>query len=190
VPRSKDPESGRSWQPHIETVPRLDSLKANWAKLEQPAPEPPPIKSSLTLYVGRRKKTTIVKANNMANHLNVDDAICAILDLIRRRRSDISTNGYDVYLSGVCNIYAIESGMVLAGDRSVDRVGNGLLPIFAAAGWELCRRGILRPGVQNVALNHPLNAFSPDRGYSITPAGERWFATANPCFMSLSIRLV
>jgi len=116
----------------------------------------------------------------MANNPNVDDAICAILDLIRRRRSDISANGYDVYLSAVCNIYAIESGMVLAGDRNVDRVGMGLSPIFAAAGWELCRRGILRPGVQNIALHHPLNAFSPDRGYSITPAGERWFATANP----------
>lgn len=115
----------------------------------------------------------------MADNLSVDDAICVIVDLVRRGEK-VGDRGYDVHLQLVCNIYAVESGAVLSGDRAIESTSSQFLPTFSAAGWELCRRGILRPGVINIALNHPANAFSPDRGYTITPAGKRWFADADP----------
>jgi hypothetical protein len=116
----------------------------------------------------------------MTDGPSVDDAIGVILDLIRKRRPEIIALGYDVYLPGAWNIYAIESGMVLAGDRdALLRIGPQVSATFSAAGWELCRRGILRPGVQNVESQSPLSAV-PDRGYSITPAGKRWLAAADP----------
>jgi hypothetical protein len=84
---------------------------------------------------------------------DVDDAINIILDLIRRKSPYMVDQGHDVYLPGVWTTYATESGMVVSGDRdALGRVGPPLAETFSAAGWELCRRGILRPGVRNLAL--------------------------------------
>jgi hypothetical protein len=113
----------------------------------------------------------------MPKDLTVDDGMSAILDQIRTARSMVGNHGFDVYLPKVCNIYAIQRGMVLAGDRDVDRVGAQLWPTFSAAGWELCRRGILRPGAKEKPA---FNSSSSQLGYSITPAGEAWLAAADP----------
>jgi len=44
-----------------------------------------------------------------------------------------------------------------------------LFPIFADAAWELCRRGILRPGVRE----HQAQAVD-EGGFSITKFGVEW----------------
>ena len=84
--------------------------------------------------------------DTMATDPTVDDAIGAIVEQIRTRPTEIRQYGYDVYLPRVLNLYAIDSKMVLAGDRyALDHVGPRVSPTFYTAAWELCRRGILRP---------------------------------------------
>lgn len=114
----------------------------------------------------------------MATDPTVDDAIGIIIDLIRTRQTEIRQYGYDVYLPFVWNNYAIASKMVLAGDPyALDRVGPRVSGTFYAAAWELCRRGILRPGIRNVTGQSDGGG---GNGYSITPTGERWLASADP----------
>jgi hypothetical protein len=97
---------------------------------------------------------------------------------MRTRPTEIRYYGYDVYLPRVWNLHAIESKMVLAGDRyALDHVGPRVSPTFYAAAWELCRRGVLRPGIQNVTGQSDGGS---GNGYSITPTGERWLASADP----------
>jgi hypothetical protein len=116
----------------------------------------------------------------MASDPTVDDAIGAIMELFRTRRAEIGAYGYDVYLPKLWNVYAIASKMVLAGERdALDRVGLRVSGIFYAAAWELCRRGILRPGIRNVNLQHTDDG-AAGNGYSITPTGERRLTSADP----------
>ena len=76
------------------------------------------------------------------------------------------------------NLYAIASKMVLAGDRyALERVGPRVSRTFYAAAWELCRRGILRPSVRDVTGQSDGGS---GNGYSVTPTGERWLASADP----------
>jgi hypothetical protein len=110
----------------------------------------------------------------------VDDAIAIIIDLIRNRQTEIRQYGYDAYLPLVWNNYAIASKMVPAGDRyALERVGPRVSGTFYAAAWELCRRGTLRPGVRDSTGPFTTIGSSGD-GYSITPMGERWLASADP----------
>jgi hypothetical protein len=44
------------------------------------------------------------------------------------------------------------------------------IPTAAAAAWDFCRRGILRPGPQTHETGAPDTRF----GYTVTPAGEKW----------------
>jgi hypothetical protein len=116
----------------------------------------------------------------MATDPTVDDAIGAIMELIRTRPSELRDYGYDVYLPMVWNRYAIDTKMVSAGDRyALDRVGPQVSGTFYAAAWELCRRGILRPGIRNVTGQSDGGG---GNGYSVTPMGERWLASADPRF--------
>jgi hypothetical protein len=48
-------------------------------------------------------------------------------------------------------------------------------PIFAAVAWNLCRRGILRPGVRNAGEQGSDDGL----GYSITPLGRTWLVEVN-----------
>jgi hypothetical protein len=116
----------------------------------------------------------------MTTEPSVDDAIGIIMDMIRTRRPEISEYGYDIYLPHVWNRYAIDSGMVLAGDHdALGRVGPSVSGAFYAAAWELCRRGSLRPSVRD--STGPFTTIgAPGNGYSITPMGERWLAAVDP----------
>jgi hypothetical protein len=116
----------------------------------------------------------------VASDPTVDDANGIIIDQIQTKQTKIREYGYDVYLPFVWNNYAIDSKMVLAGDRhALDRVGPRLSGVFYSAAWELCRRGILRPSVRD--STGPFTTIgAPGNGYSITPTGERWLASADP----------
>lgn len=52
------------------------------------------------------------------------------------------------------------------------------MPVFFAAGWELCRRGILRPGVNEYGAQ-ATDQGNAGSGYSITPFGRQWLAEAD-----------
>ena len=50
-------------------------------------------------------------------------------------------------------------------------------PPFYAAAWELCRRGVLRPGV----CNYRGQETEYVNGYTVMPAGKKWLADADEC---------
>lgn len=65
------------------------------------------------------------------------------------------------------------------GIREQDTYGplETISPAFYAAAWELCRRGILRPGIRTIR-GQVTDDGSGGNGYSVTPAGRDWLQEA------------
>lgn len=82
--------------------------------------------------------------------------------------------GYDIYIPNVIQNY-IESELNI--DKGhIDVIYQKkikLSPIFYNAAWELCRRGIIRPGVRSMD-DQSTESGSAGNGYSITPFGRQW----------------
>jgi hypothetical protein len=88
-----------------------------------------------------------------------------------------SSYGYEVYLPALAYSYV------------KNKYGNNLFetdiqnwfiknsPLFYAAAWDLCRRGILRPGVTSFQQQATTDGASGN-GYSITPYGRQWLEEA------------
>ncbi len=103
---------------------------------------------------------------------NVDDCEKFIIGWIRNPRHQFSLYGYDILISEVIRAYRKEEeGIESASPAQVDDYS----PNFLAAAWELCRRGIIRPGVSELGGQVTDNGSGGD-GYSITPFGKRWLA--------------
>jgi len=111
----------------------------------------------------------------MSSPLNVDDAMLIIVGLLRRGTS-VANYGYDVYIQSV--IYAhLRAENPRWPPQEINHQYPELAPVFYAAAWELCRRGILRPGVKGV--NEQItDRGSAGEGFSITPMGRAWLAEA------------
>lgn len=90
-------------------------------------------------------------------------------------QSSYSNYGYEIYLPNLIRLHLEKEFQVQ--HHEAESFVELLSPHFYAAGWELCRRGILRPGI----VRHGKQA-TPDgasgNGYSITPAGRRWLKEA------------
>lgn len=82
--------------------------------------------------------------------------------------------GYGVYLPNLARVYLTNRGTP---QMELEQSVKEMMPMLYAAAWELCRRGILRPGVEAY-----LGQATPDgasgNGYSITPFGKKWLAEA------------
>lgn len=104
--------------------------------------------------------------------MNEEEALHYIIHFLRVRPvSKHSVYGYDFYLPGIIQHY-VENHEGLnhheAHHRSIE-----LSPNFYAACWELCRRGIIRPGVRIMGAQATPDGSAGD-GYSITPFGKSW----------------
>src|SRR5262245_5740338 len=88
----------------------------------------------------------------------------------RVRKSQYSSYGYDVYLPNVMRDFLVHQGHDV---HQADREFRIVSADFYAAGWELCRRGILRPGIRTYGVQETPDG-SAGNGYSITPFGSRW----------------
>ena len=104
---------------------------------------------------------------------HVDDAIAFIVEFAEHPRNDgYSTYGYELYMPQVIAAYIKEV------EHSTDHpthIHNSprvveLSPIFYEAGWELCRRGILRPGLKRMGLQATEDGASGN-GYSLISSG-------------------
>lgn len=83
--------------------------------------------------------------------------------------------GYGVYLPSLVVVYLQNQGLSDQTER--DQRAIEMMPPLYAAAWDLCRRGILRPGVE--ALNAQATADGASgNGYSITPFGQKWLDEA------------
>ena len=106
--------------------------------------------------------------------MHIEDAERLIIRWIREKpKSDYSNFGYDVYLSNLIRWYLEESS---ERDRqAIEQSIPNLWPTFVAAAWELCRRGVIRPGVRQLNTQSTEHG-SAGEGYSITPFGAQWAA--------------
>lgn len=107
--------------------------------------------------------------------MNIDDATLIIIDLLRRG-VNLANYGYDVYIQRV--VYAhLQVENPRRQQHEFAQEALQLSSVFYAAAWELCRRGILRPGVK-AANTQVTDAGSGGEGYSLTPIGRSWLAEA------------
>lgn len=82
--------------------------------------------------------------------------------------------GYDIYLPALIRTHLQSIGVQRQEEEKQLRL---MMPSFYAAAWDLCRRGILRPGVHSYDAQATTDG-SAGNGYSITPFGNAWLAEA------------
>src|SRR5687767_12390605 len=81
--------------------------------------------------------------------------------------------GYDVFLPNVIRDFLITEHKM--DSHNIERSIRALSPVFFNAAWDLCRRGILRPGENEYGAQ----AVPGLAGYSITPFGLKWLSEAD-----------
>jgi hypothetical protein len=111
--------------------------------------------------------------------MNQSDASTYLLSWLRQPRGGQGSNyGYGVYLPRIIDAYLTETnpghGRSFYGGKESDAVS----PYFLAAAWDLCRRGILRPGVKTLGLQST-DEGAAGAGYSITPFGQKWLTESD-----------
>jgi hypothetical protein len=105
--------------------------------------------------------------------MKLEDATQLLIKLLRNPdHGEFASYGYGIYLPHVLMTHFKKKGI-----RDADAEWTELSPVFYDAAWELCRRGVLRPGV-----THDGAQATPDggagNGYSITPFGRTWLEEA------------
>lgn len=93
-----------------------------------------------------------------------------------------SNYGYDLYIPNAIRAYAREEEGFTGHDTQVGPLIRELSPVFMAAAWELCRLGILRPGIKRYGEQATTEG-NGGNGYSITPFGEAWLEEADDHFI-------
>ena len=106
--------------------------------------------------------------------MNVEDATSYMLSYIRTPRvGGYSSYGYDVYIPNVIDAYIRDKNTNSSNHQWNSDEARRLSPAFYAAAWDLCRRGIIRPGVRIMGAQATESGSSGD-GYSVTPFGKQW----------------
>lgn len=111
--------------------------------------------------------------------IDLQDAINFIVHYLRSdlRGRDWARYGhrqYDVYLNFVLRTFFEENGATEDQlSALLHRTNSTLSPTFMTAAWELCRRGILRPGIRDLS-GQATSDGSGGLGFSVTEIGERW----------------
>lgn len=106
--------------------------------------------------------------------MDVDDALSVIIGRLRRSSDKYRNYGYDVYLPKLWEDYVRERDGLPATEYQRAAIhGPELSPVFYAAAWELCRRGVLRPGIRQVNEQVTQDG-QAGNGYSFTPLGREF----------------
>jgi len=105
--------------------------------------------------------------------LKQPDATALLIKWLRKPdHGQYGSYGYGVYVPNLARVYLENNGT--SQTELAKRVGE-MMPMLYAAAWELCRRGILRPGVE-AYLGQGTSGGAAGDGYSITPFGKTWLA--------------
>jgi len=107
--------------------------------------------------------------------INQEDVIKYIIQYLEFKDDQgFATYGYDLYLPNVMRKWYQENGSTLGGNyQNAEQTFPEISPYFYEASWELCRMGILRPGIQSYGKQSTDDG-SAGNGYSITPFGKQW----------------
>jgi hypothetical protein len=113
-----------------------------------------------------------------------EDALLIIVDWLRKGSPGKFHNyGYGLYLPNVIKWHLIFETPHLQGSSSeLDQKMTPLFPLFANAAWELCRRGILRPGVKDYNTQST-DQGSAGSGFSVTAFGQQWLSEGGSVFI-------
>lgn len=108
--------------------------------------------------------------------LSQADAVALLLQLVRTPDHGAhAAYGYGVFLPALLRAHLEKQGI-----RHHDQEPqlHEMMPALYAAAWELCRRGILRPGVKSYGAQATPDGASGN-GYTITPFGELWLTESD-----------
>jgi hypothetical protein len=107
--------------------------------------------------------------------MELEEALDEIVDRLRQGPQRYGNDGYEVDLLTLLTAFLSEQhGKRIPNPGANPRLRE-LSEIFYAAAWELCRRGILRPGVKAFG-GRVTDQGAGGAGYAITPLGRRWLA--------------
>lgn len=80
-----------------------------------------------------------------------------------------SSYGYDIYLPNVMREWLKDNGIKTQVEPHINEVSD----LFYDSAWELCRLGVLRPGIRKWDSQATVDG-SAGNGYSVTPFGRSW----------------
>jgi hypothetical protein len=103
--------------------------------------------------------------------MNLEDATALLIRWLRNPdHGNFSSYGYDFYLPALIRTYLRSQG--IQNQEEANKLRE-LCPVFWAAAWDLCRRGIVRPGINKFGAQATDDG-NAGNGYSITPFGTNW----------------
>lgn len=109
--------------------------------------------------------------NTNLSDITLDDATKQLITWLRAPDYDnYPKYGYDIYLPSLITVYLNKKQI---DHLEIDKKLISLSPLFYNAAWELCRRGIIRPGISHYR-NQSTDDGNAGNGYSITPFGHQW----------------
>jgi hypothetical protein len=121
------------------------------------------------------------KAREIMGH---EDVFGALIEICRDRGDhSVASYGYEVYIPRVIDKWCLDN-MEKLGIKRRDSIETAkwlevLSPYFYNAAWELCRLGVLRPGVTSHHAQSTDDG-NAGNGYSITPFGNQWLQESGP----------
>ena len=105
--------------------------------------------------------------------MNYDDAVGLLLRWLRSPdHGGYSTYGYDIYLPSLVRIYLQKEKRMNSSSEQAQALKE-MMPMFYAIAWDLCRRGIIRPGINEYGAQATDDG-NAGNGYSLTPFGRSW----------------
>jgi len=103
--------------------------------------------------------------------MNQEDATKILIEWLRDPdHGGFGSYGYDIYLPHLLTTSLRKERM---DSQQIHQTLSEWMPHFYAAAWDLCRRGIIRPGVYTYQAQSTESGNAGD-GYSITPFGRTW----------------
>ncbi len=101
-----------------------------------------------------------------------EDALRFLVDSISADIQVFKKYGYDLYATHAAERYAIQVEGFRDSSSAQGRMYE-ISTVFFDAAWELCRRGIIRPGIRTWG-EQATDDGSAGNGFSVTPYGRRW----------------
>lgn len=102
--------------------------------------------------------------------LNFEDAMKMVIGFLKNPdHGSFAKYGYGFYLPNVVRTYLRKQGR----DQEAERLLENWSPVLYEVAWELCLRGILRPGIKKHG-GQATDDGNAGNGYSITALGKKW----------------